>query len=76
MFGVPAEIINEQNNKYKIIEGFASCKKYFTMFVFLPGSKETGTKNPTDHRCSKNDLNQPTIQQVCLTFLLFKLTDT
>jgi hypothetical protein len=36
-FGLPAEVINEANKEFKIIEGFASCKKCFATFVFRSG---------------------------------------
>ncbi|CAF4124928.1 unnamed protein product, partial [Rotaria sordida] len=63
-FGVPAEVINEQDKEFKIIEGFTSCKKCFATFVFCSGSKETGTKNLSDHKCSTKDINQPTLHEV------------
>ncbi len=63
-FGVPAEIINEATNEYKIIEGFASCKSCLLTFVFRPGSKGTGTKNLTAHNCSKKVADQPTLHEV------------
>ncbi|CAF1536192.1 unnamed protein product [Rotaria sordida] len=63
-FGVPAEVINEQDKEFKKIEGFASCKKCFATFVFRSGSKGTGTKNLSDHKCSKRDINQPTLHEV------------
>ncbi|CAF5107615.1 unnamed protein product, partial [Rotaria sp. Silwood1] len=63
-FGLPAEIIDEKTNEFKIIDGFASLKDYFTTFVFRSGSKGTGTKNLTDHNCSNKDVNQPTLHEV------------
>ena len=74
-FGLPAEVINEQNKEFKIIEGFASCKKCFATFVFRSGSKGTGTKNLSDHKCSKKDINQLTLHEVCPSFFLFMLTN-
>jgi hypothetical protein len=74
-FGIPAEVINEQNKEFKIIEGFASCKTCFATFVFRSGSKGTGTKNLSDHKCSKKDINQPTLHEVCLSFLSLMSTN-
>jgi len=67
-FGIPAEVINEQNKEFKIIEGFAT-------FVFRSGSKGTGTKNLNEHKCSKKDINQPTLHEVCLSFLSLMSTN-
>jgi hypothetical protein len=55
--GLPAEKTNETTKEYKIIEGFATCKLCLATFAFRPGSKGTGTKNLTDHNCSKIDAN-------------------
>ncbi|CAF3821388.1 unnamed protein product [Rotaria sp. Silwood1] len=52
-FGLPAEIIDETTNEFKIIDGFASSKVCFTTFVFRSGSKGTSTKNLTDHNLPK-----------------------
>ncbi|CAF4967772.1 unnamed protein product, partial [Rotaria sp. Silwood1] len=62
-FGLPAEIIDETTNAFKIIDGFASCKVCFTTFGFRSDSNGTGTKNLTDHNCSKKDSNQPTLHE-------------
>ena len=36
-FGLPAEIIQNKTNEFKIIDGFASCSECFTTFVFRSG---------------------------------------
>ena len=65
-FGLPTEIVDEKTNEIKIIDGFPSCRECLTTFVFRYGSKGTGTKNLTDHNCSKEDVNQLTLHEVCL----------
>ena len=65
-FGLPAEIVDEKTNEFKIIDIFASCRECFTTFVFRSGPKGTGTKNLTDHNCSRKDVNQLTLHEVCL----------
>ncbi|CAF3929951.1 unnamed protein product [Rotaria sp. Silwood1] len=74
-FGLPAEIIDETTNEFKIIDGFASSKVCFTTFVFRSGSKGTSTKNLTDHNCSKKDVNQPTFRELCPPLLSFMLAN-
>ena len=56
----------EKTNEFKIFDGFASCRECFTTYVFRSGSKSTGTKNLTDHNCSKKDVNQLTLREVYL----------
>lgn len=69
-FGLPAEIVNEKTNEFKIIDGFASCKDCFTTFVFRPGSKGTGTTNLNSHKCLKMNDDQPALTEVCPYILL------